>query len=275
MSSWGNLDNVALTANVTTTAGSVVVANTLGNATVFTTEVKPGDYLIVGGNKYQVHSVNSNVLINLTDAASTTGNTVAFIQQGPKYVSNVALLSDNVYTIQRVYGVDKFEANIAENRARGFKTPGWTHYFTYTDANSQTRYKTEALVAMSKNFNANLNLALQTDASDDAILADYQIIFITQPTNQSNSAGNAVTFTAVANTVPVGGAVSFQWYVSTDNVTFAKVDDGGEEAYSGNDTATLELSNVSNADGSFFFVSVSTTNGADIANSTVVTANVA
>lgn len=274
MSSWGNLDNVAITANITSAVGSVVIANAAGNATLFTSEIDPGDYLIIASKKYQVHSVNSDVLLNLTDAVSTSGN-VAFIQTGPKYISNINLNASNTYTIQRVFGVDKFEANVAENRARGFKAPGWNHHFSYIDANSQTRYKTEALVAMSKNFNANLNLALQTDATDDEVLADYQIIFITQPTNQSNTNGNAVTFTAVANTVPVGGVLTFQWFFSPNNIVFAKVDDGGEESFTGNDTATLVLSNVGNADGYFFFVSASTTDGADTANSSIVTANIA
>lgn len=172
MSSWGNRDNVQLTANVTVIAGSAVVSNAAGNATIFLDEVKPGDYFIVGGNKYQVFSVNSNVLINLTDPVSANASGSAFIQQGPKYIANVAL-SDNTYTIQRVFGVDRDEmanvAGAASANANAVCHTGWVHIFAY-EANGTPRIKGEVLVAMSKNFNANAtgNLHVFADASDDA-----------------------------------------------------------------------------------------------------------
>lgn len=172
MSSWGNRDNVQLTANVTVTAGSAVVSNATGNATIFLNEVNPGDYFIVGGVKYQVYSVNSNVLINLTDSAATSVSGSAFVQQGPKYIANVAL-SDNTYTIQRVFGVDRDEkANVsgaASANANAVCHTGWVHVFEYS-ANGVSRIKGEVLVAMSKNFNANAtgNLHVFADASDNA-----------------------------------------------------------------------------------------------------------
>ena len=172
MSSWGNRDNVQLTANVTVIAGSAVVSNASGNATIFLSEVKPGDYFIVGGRKYQVYSVNSNVLINLTDSIATSANTIAFVQQGPKYIANIAL-SDNTYTIQRVFGVDRDEkANVAgpaSANANAVCHTGWVHIFEYS-ANGVSRIKGEVLVAMSKNFNANStsNLHVFADASDNA-----------------------------------------------------------------------------------------------------------
>jgi len=168
MSSWGNRDNVQLTANVTVTAGSAVVSNATGNATIFLSEVNPGDYFIVSGTKYQVFSVNSNVLINLTDPIATSANTVAFIQQGPKYIANVAV-SDNTYTIQRVFGVDRDEkANVsgaASANANAVCHTGWVYIQEVGG-----RVRGEVLVAMSKNFNANAtgNLHVFADASDNA-----------------------------------------------------------------------------------------------------------
>ena len=44
--------------------------------------------------------------------------------------------------------VDVTEAGVAANRAKGLKTPGWNLYHTYTDANGNTRHKTESLIAM-------------------------------------------------------------------------------------------------------------------------------
>jgi hypothetical protein len=270
MSSWGNLDNVALSANITCTAGSAVIANAAANATIFLNEVKPGDYLIIANQKYQVYSVNSNVLMTLTDAVTTTAN-VAFLQQGPKYISNVAL-SANTYTIQRVIGVDKNEANVATNNLKNIKTPGWNHYFTYPDVNG-TRHKNEVLVAMSKNFNSNATLVLQTDATDDATVADRSVYFLVQPSNASNVAGANVVLTSNAATFPEGGAITYTWYESSDGSTYTIVNDGDD--YSGNATNVLTVVNVSNTDGYSFFVNATTTaGGTSSANSDIATTSV-
>ena len=112
MSSWGNRDNVTVTANVRTTIGSSLVTNTAGNATIFLSEINDGDYMIISGIKYQVRNVTSDVVLTLTGDAAASANTIAFVQQGPKYISNIAL-SANTYTIQRVFGVDRDEkANV-------------------------------------------------------------------------------------------------------------------------------------------------------------------
>jgi hypothetical protein len=172
MSSWGNRDNVTVTANVRTIEGSPLVTNTVGNATIFLSEIKDGDYMIISGVKYQVRNVTSNVVLTLTSNAATSANTSAFIQQGPKYIADVAL-SDNTYTIQRVFGVDRDEkANVsgaASANANAVCHTGWVHIFAY-EANGVPRVKGEVLVAMSKNFNANAtgNLHAFADASDDA-----------------------------------------------------------------------------------------------------------
>ena len=168
MSSWGNRDNVTVTANVRTTIGSSLVTNTAGNATIFLSEIKDGDYMIIFCIKYQVRNVTSNVVLTLTSNAASSANTAAFIQQGPKYISNIAL-SANTYTIQRVFGVDRDEkANVtgaASANANSVCHTGWVHIQTVG-----SRIKGEVLVAMSKNFNANAtsNLHAFADASDNA-----------------------------------------------------------------------------------------------------------
>ena len=48
MSGWGKLDSKQITANVLVTSGSRAVANATGNATIFLSEVKPGDYFVFG-----------------------------------------------------------------------------------------------------------------------------------------------------------------------------------------------------------------------------------
>jgi hypothetical protein len=270
MSSWGNLDNVLISGNVTTSNVSATVSG-YGGA-VFLSNVDAGDYIIIAGNKYQVATVTGDGTLTLTaNAATNSDNVKAYVQQGPKYIANVAT-TENVYTIQNVYGVDRNEIQVAENKARGISHTGWTHYNTYTTSQGATRYKTETLVAMSKNFAANVTgtlFAVGTDAADDDVVADYQINIDLQPVDDSASAGNAVTFLVAVSTTPEGESVSYEWY--EDNTSgIAAVVDGGD--YSGNTTNTLTISNVSNVDGYSYFVIVSGTSGADSVTSDTATA---
>lgn len=165
MSSWGNLDNVAATGTVTAYAGNTRVN---GSGTAFTSNIKEGDYLTITGSKYQVATIASDTSLELTSNGKAVTGATAYIQQGPKYISNVAV-SENVYTIQRVYGADRTELGVANAAANASHT-GWIHFMDYTDANGSYRRKSEVLVAMSKNFNANVTGHLQTDADDDTVL---------------------------------------------------------------------------------------------------------
>lgn len=185
MSAWGSRDNVFVTikgtaaslANVNTTIGSAVVTNTMGNATAFTTNINAGDYITLAGNKFQVSKVDSDTQITLTDVMPTKGNVNAFVQQGPKYVSNVGGAKSpryaNIVNIRRVFGVDRDEiANAhaaASANANATAHTGWVDVLQFQHQGT-TRTKTEVLVAMSKNFNANAtgNLHATNDASDNA-----------------------------------------------------------------------------------------------------------
>jgi hypothetical protein len=176
MSSWGNLDNVILTGNVTTATSSDAV-NGFGGTT-FVGNINPGDYVVIASNKYQVQNVVSNSRFYITNVAATnSANVKAYVQQGPKYVANVSFPANN-YSIQNIYGVDRVEIAVTENKERGVAShTGWVHYTTYTDALSQTRNKSEVLVAMSKNFASNATGELfgtdaGTDADDDTVAAD-------------------------------------------------------------------------------------------------------
>ena len=167
MSSWGNLDNVAATGTVTAYAGNTRVN---GSGTAFTSNIKEGDYLTITGSKYQVATIASDTSLELTSNGKAESGATAYIQQGPKYISNVAV-SENTYTIQRVYGVDRVEIGVANAAANASHT-GWIHFMDYTDANNSYRRKSEVLVAMSKNFNANATGHLQVDGNDDLVLPD-------------------------------------------------------------------------------------------------------
>lgn len=115
MSSWGYTDNAAISGTVT---GYTQNVNIVGSSTLFTSNVNAGDYLHIDGQKYQVNNVISNTSLTLTsELSSATSGATAYVQQGPKYLSNVnADLSgrqSNLATIQNVYGAVFEEMNTA------------------------------------------------------------------------------------------------------------------------------------------------------------------
>lgn len=164
--------------------------------------------------------------------------------------------------------VDSNEADQAANKAKGFGSPGWYLYRTWTDANGKTRNHTEQLVA----FSHNVTFAVAGDAADDAILKDLTILYTTQPTNQSVSSGAVATFAAVTN--PSAG-VTYQWQRSTDaGVTFADVANGG--GYAGVTTVSLAITTTLGMTGyKFRLVATKTAGDAAPAASNVVTLTVA
>jgi len=271
MSSWGNRDNVTLTGTVTTSTSSNTVSG-FGGA-VFEDEVNAGDYIIIAANKYQVFKVVSNSTIYISEgtgtvadnAATTSANVTAYIQQGPKYISNTAAntsIQDNVYTIQNVYGVHRDEVGVPENQARGFSHTGWSHYQTYATSQGETRYKTEVLVAMSKNFDANATGTLAfDDADDDTVVANFLIYFTTQPSDNTVAANAAVTFSAAEASDPDGATITFQWQESPNNVTWSDVADGG--VYSGNTSNTLVISDSTGLEDNYYRLVISGDGGAD------------
>lgn len=256
MSSWGNQDNVQI-------QGTVVVAtangvNVLGIGTAFTSNLNSGDYITIASNKYQVNVITSDTVLTLTtDAATNSSGVAAFAQQGPKYVSNV--VNDarvaNLYTIQKVFGVDTVEINVPENtKERGFSHTGWTHYNTYTDGLSQVRHKAEVLVAMSKNFSSNATNVLfgdgnQNDAQDDTVLANVFLFFAEQPTDNVTTSNTSLFF-VLADAEPdyAEASITYQWQENNGTawLNIADGDTGRDQnvTYSGNTTNTLSISNV-------------------------------
>lgn len=285
MSAWGNLDNVLIHGAVSYTSTSNTVSNASANATFFAANINAGDYIFIAGKKFQVENVVSNVSLVLTSNVGSTGSGNAFVQTGPKFVSNVIvddidpsvieLRVANLVTIQNVFGVDKNEANVTQNREKGLKGTGWTTYRTYTDGFGATRHKVEILAAMSKNFNSSNVGVLQSDASDDSTLSDYQLYFLVEPASAANVAGANVILTSNAGSNPEGAAITYHWWESADNTTYAKVNNGGAAGYSGNTSNILTIANVSNTNGYYFFVTATTTSGGNsAANSEIVTTTV-
>lgn len=101
------------------------------------------------------------------------------------------------------------------------------------------------------------------DASDDAILPDYRIDVVTQPSGDTanTSAGEDATFTIVAVTAPTGGTIGYQW-------TYANGDSIQAGANVGNTTqATLTVNSAVETANVDFKVEMSVTGGANVTSS--------
>jgi len=170
MSTWGKLEKLTLTGTVSVANGNRGVT---GTGTAFLNEVRVGNYFVVGNvgvARHYVANIISNTSLNLSNVFSgpTNGTAKANIMQGPAFVYSTAN-ANVMYTIQRVYGVNRVEANVPGNKANGFSHSGWNHSIGYVDGYGRRRRKTEVLVAMSKNFNANVisgNLFADSDDND-------------------------------------------------------------------------------------------------------------
>lgn len=99
-------------------------------------------------------------------------------------------------------GVSVAEAQLANNRAAGIKTPGWNTTLTYTDSDGNTRNKTEVLVAFGGD--------ITSDAADDAVVGDRTITIGTQPQAATVFEGQAAEFSVAASVTP-STALSYQW----------------------------------------------------------------
>ena len=175
MSGWGKLDRKVLAGTVT--ANVTGNAYIVGSGTSFDTNAQVGYSLVIANVNYAISSILSNILLTLDTnyvfpgAGANAGLTVA-VQESPKYLISSGRIGSNVANKSTVYGVDRNEQANTLTDAKGFSHTGWVNYTTYTDAFGLTRNKTEVLVAMSKNFNANVTNDLQVDANDDTVIPE-------------------------------------------------------------------------------------------------------
>ncbi len=121
----------------------------------------------------------------------------------PKYL--------NTADTAAVEGISAAEAATPGNKAKGVQHPGWVLYRTYTDAQGNTRHKSETLVAMS-------TISGDDNTDDTTIGIDPVITIGTQPVAASVTTPDPATFT-VAATVNNGATPTYQWQVSTDTGT--------------------------------------------------------
>lgn len=118
----------------------------------------------------------------------------------PKYLSDTLRNDQEVSDKDATVGVSVTEAQTAANIAKGIKTQGWTTYRTYTDAQGNTRHKSEVLVAMN---------TFAVDGSDNDTLAP-EITITGQPTNTSVVSGATGSFSVTATRTGTG-SLTYQW----------------------------------------------------------------
>jgi hypothetical protein len=214
--------------------------------------------------------------VNLT--AGATG-TVGYLQRNTEGNESTAETNgDHNYNGRDLYFIDADEAQQAENNARGLKTPGWTNYRSYTDANGNVRHKSEILIAMGAYTGATGSgtYQAQTDdsAADDSVLVDATTSITVQPVNRSVTAPTGTTFAVTSTASGAYSALTYAWQISTDSgATWTNLTNAG--VYSGVGTATLTISNSTGLNGRQYRVICGTDTGNTNATSTARTLTVA
>ena len=126
----------------------------------------------------------------------------------PKYLSDELRNDQEVSDLDLTVGVSVTEAQVAANREKGVKTPGWTKYVEYTDAQGSLRHKAEILVAFGGGISG--------DASDDTVAEDPSVTIEFDSANVYIVSPDTVT---LEPTVTTNGAfpVTYQWYDAADD----------------------------------------------------------
>ena len=238
MALWGNKDALALTGTVSTTNTSATVT---GSSTVFLDEVDVGDVIRVNSTYAKVTGITSNTVLTISPAwaIANTSGVSATLKQAPKHLA--AGSGATVQSVANIYGVDTTEA-VAETTI-----PGWVYVNEYTDMHGNSRKKNEVLCAIT---------SITTD-DEDVVFPDTVITINTQPSNSTAGAANAISFTVVTSTLPVGTTVNHRWQRAANaNVAFADLTNTG--TYSNTTTSTLNIANNSLAvSGSIYRVQLS------------------
>lgn len=261
MSQWGKLDRFVIPGTVTANLGNYGVSFSQSQ----TANIAIGYALVLGNVEYIIANVvnSANVTLDVPYEAANTQGAISFaaVQQSPKGLRTYGwggegaanlLLGANTVNARNVFGIDAKEANVKSNKDRGFNSPGWVHYQTWVNSQGTTRYRTETLVAMSKNFNkSNVDFNIGVDANEDATIQDNQLSFSLQPTVDGQATANlqftpGMSYQVLA--VGTNGAVAtYKWQKSPNTIVWTDVINApyaGNAQFSGNTTANLVVSNV-------------------------------
>ena len=178
----------------------------------------------------------------------------------PKYLSDTLRNGQSVSDLDATFGVAATEEAVTANKAKGVQHPGWVTVRTYTDAQGNTRYKSETLVAAG---------SMTGDALDDATVADLAITIGTQPQNASVTAPAAATFSVVA-TINSALPLSYQWQVQQEGAgAWTAIEGATAASYTTGETATGDAAGAT--DGDKYRVIVSATGVSVTSNAATLT----
>lgn len=225
MALWGTKDTKTVAGTVAVTQNSTAI---VGTTTSFTTELKSGQTLVIAGVEYRVDVVtdDTHATLHTVYAGTTASDLTVTATEEPAYVMDSERAS--------VVGVSVAEAQNANNRAAGIKTPGWTKTVTYTDAQGNTRVKSEVLVAFGGDITG--------DAADDAVVSDRVITISAQPAATSVVEGDTATFSVTA-TVSPSTTITYQWQKQeAGSTTWSNITDATSASYT-TDVLTVAADN--------------------------------
>lgn len=180
--------------------------------------------------------------ITTANVAMLYGNTTADLFQADQTVGQYGVSAAEQTAIRASANARPAHAGWVLRREGSGGRAGRVHY--------------EVMVAMS---------SMSGDGSDDAVFYDYYIQIVTQPSDSSETTGNAVSFTVAANSTPTGATLSYAWYVDGGAGTFAQISDGG--VYANSNTATLSISDNTGLDGNVYMCQVFTSGAANVQTS--------
>ena len=157
----------------------------------------------------------------------------------PKYLSDTLRNDQQVSDLDSTLGVSITEAQVAANIAKGIKTPGWTMYRTYTDAQGNVRNKAEVLVAMNQ---------FAVDGSDNDTLAP-EITITVQPSNVTVNEPSTATFSVTATRTGTG-TLTYQWQKaeSTNLASYSNIVGATSASYTTGATAVAAGAGATNGD---------------------------
>jgi hypothetical protein len=140
MASWGRNVDVVLTGTGSIDANTNIVT---GANTIFTEEVEVRNLIdLNAAGLFVVTSVvDDETLIVEPLAEVGAAAEDILLSEAPKFLTVTEATTEAVY-------VTVAEAQDANNRVDGIKTPGWTLYKEYVNDNGDTRRVVETLVAM-------------------------------------------------------------------------------------------------------------------------------
>ena len=274
MALWGKADSLFSPGTVTVDYAAETIT---GTGTSFRAAgISTGTVIKIGVGGTFGQAVISGVTSERVISIATTQYLSGAVISGVGYTLSqkpIYTLEDTNYntlgvgnTINAIYGVDEYEQ--AAVNATGSKYhsahAGWVGIHTYIDCHGNLRVKSETLVAFSGITTGTATYTSTGDASDD--ITYYPDVYISISSQPSNITGilttSATTFAVIAESVPSGTVLGYQWQYSSTGVAYTDLTNGG--IYSNVATATVGVGSTTvtanRPNGFYYRVGISTTN---------------